>query len=83
MGEILQAPDIENVPMDWTQAQADAKKIREEGKFVMVWLFRGLFEQAHFLMGFEDTLMNYDEPEAMKDLLAYIAEFKKRQIRIR
>lgn len=77
------APDIENAPMDWTQAQADAKKIREEGKFVMVWLFRGLFEQSHFLMGFEDTLMNfYDEPEAMKDLIAYIAEFKKRQIRM-
>ena len=33
----------------------------------------GLFEQSHFLMGFEDTLMNYLlEPEASEELLDYI-----------
>ena len=77
------APDIENVPMDWTQAQADAEKIHAEGKFTMVWLFTGLFEQCHFLMGFEDTLVNLlTEPESMHELIAYIADFKKRQIKL-
>ena len=37
----------------------------------------GLFEQSHFLMGFEDTLMNYLlEPEASEELLDYITEYK-------
>lgn len=77
------APDLYSVPLDWTQAQADAEKIRAEGKFVMVWLPTGIFEQLHFLMGFEDTLMNFiAEPEAMHELIAYIRDFKLQQIRI-
>ena len=37
----------------------------------------GLFEQSHYLMGFEDTLMNFLlEPEAMGDLLDYITDYK-------
>lgn len=77
------APDIENAVLDWTQAQSDTAKFRAEGKLPMVWIFTGLFEQCHFLMGFEDTLINlYEEPEAMHELIAYIAEFKKKQIRL-
>ena len=43
----------------------------------------GLFEQSHFLMGFEDTLMNYLlEPEASEELLDYITEYKLKYARI-
>lgn len=81
--EFVKAPELETVPMDWTQAKADAEKARAEGKFVMCWIFTGLFEQCHFLMGFEDTFLNLmTEPEAMHELIAYIAEFKKRQIQL-
>jgi len=77
------APDLDKADLDWTQAKADADKFREEGKFVMVWLPTGIFEQLHFLMGFEDTLMNFiAEPEAMHELIDYIKEFKFQQIRI-
>ena len=37
----------------------------------------GMFERLHFLMGFEDTLMNFlVEPEAMEDLCAAVAEYR-------
>ncbi len=77
------APDIANIPLDWTQAQADAEKIRAEGKFVMVWSPTGVFEQLHFLMGFEDTLMGFlEEPEAMHELIDYVTQFKMAQIKL-
>ncbi|NLV49668.1 MAG: uroporphyrinogen decarboxylase (URO-D) [Clostridiales bacterium] len=81
--EYVKAPDLDAIPFDWTQVQADAEKIRAQDKFVMVWNVTGVFESLHFLMGFEDTLANLlEEPEAMHELIAYITEFKKTQIRL-
>jgi len=43
----------------------------------MGYLPTGLFEQLHFLMGFEDTLVNfYLEPEAMQDLIEAIGIYR-------
>lgn len=76
-------PDMTKVPLDWTQAQADAQKCRDAGKFVMVWNVTGLFEMSHFLMGFEDTLCNlYEEPEAMHDIINAIKDFKLSQLKL-
>ncbi len=81
--EYCKAPDLDNAPLDWTQAKADAEKIRADGKFVMVWSCTGLFETCHYLMGFEDTLCNFlEEPEAMHELIAYLTEFKKKQVQM-
>jgi hypothetical protein len=81
--EYVKAPDLNKLNLDWTQAKADAEKIRAEGKFVHVWLPTGVFEQLHFLMGFEDTLMNFlEEPESMHELIAYIKDWKLQQIQI-
>ena len=69
--------DFRDKGLDWTQAKADADKIRAEGKFVMCWNVTGLFEMTHFLMGFEDTFINLlEEPEAMHDLIDAIKDFK-------
>jgi len=79
----VKAPDIGNMKFDWTQAKADADRFKSEGKFAMVWVPTGIFEQLHFLMGFEDTLVNFlEEPEAMHDLIEYIKKFKMLQLRI-
>jgi hypothetical protein len=76
-------PDLTKIPLDWTQAKADAEKVRAEGKFVMVWKVTGLFESSHFLMGFEDTLCNLlEEPEAMHDLITAIKNFKLQQLQM-
>ena len=38
---------------------------------------RDRFERCHFLMGFEDTLMNFlMEPEAMHELLDYLLDWR-------
>ena len=73
--------DFRDRGLDWTQAKADAEKLRAEGKFTMVWNTTGLFEMSHFLMGFEDTLCNLiEEPEAMHEIIAAIKDFKLSQI---
>lgn len=78
----VKAPDIENFEIDWTEAKKQAEQIRSEGKFVMVWMPTGLFEECHFLMGFEDTLVNFlMEPEDMQDLINYIADYKIKYIK--
>jgi hypothetical protein len=72
----VQAPDL-TVSFDWTKAKETASKIDRKEKLVTTAMVTGLFERSHFLMGFEDTLMNYMlEPEAMHELLDYILEYK-------
>lgn len=73
--------DFRDLGLDWTQAKADAEKIRAEDKFVMVWTPNGLFECSHFLMGFEDTLCNLlEEPDAMHEIINAIKDFKLSQL---
>ena len=79
--DYVQFFDYRRKELDWTQAKADAEKFRAEGKLVMIWNVTGLFEMSHFLMGFEDTLMNLlEEPEAMHDLIENIKIFKLQQL---
>ena len=79
--DYVQFFDFRERGLDWTQAKADAEKIRADGKFVMIWNVTGLFEMSHFLMGFGDTLMNLiEEPEAMHDIIAAIKDFKISQL---
>ncbi len=79
----VKAPDLAGMSFDWTQAQADVQRIKAEGKFAMVWVPTGIFEQLHFLMGFEDTLVNLlEEPEAMHELIDYIKTAKMLQVQL-
>lgn len=72
----VKAPDL-TVSFDWTRAKEAIAKIDRKEKLVTTAMVTGLFERSHFLMGFEDTLMNYViEPEAMHELLDYILEYK-------
>ena len=37
----------------------------------------GIFEELHYLMGFEDTFINLmEEPEAMHELIAYLGDYR-------
>ncbi len=52
-------------------------QIDRENNLVMAFAPTGLFERLHFLMGFEDALVNFmAEPEAMADLCAAIGEYR-------
>ena len=72
----VKAPDL-TVSFDWARAKEAVSKIDRKAKLVTAAMVTGLFERSHFLMGFEDTLMNYKlEPEAMHELLDYILDYK-------
>ena len=76
--EYVNVPDIAaHCATGWERAQASAKSAREKGLLPMSLMSTGVFEQLHFLMGFEDTLMNFLlEPEAMHELIGAIGEYR-------
>ena len=81
--EYVKVPDIAGATLDWTGAQAQAREIRAGGKLAMSLMATGLFEQSHFLMGFEDTLINLiAEKDAMHALLDAILEYKLTWLRL-
>ncbi len=61
----------------WKPAIEECAKIDRKEKLATGVMVTGIFETAHFLMGFEDTLMNFlMEPEAMGELLDAILDWK-------
>lgn len=67
--------------LDWTTTDATVSGLDRSDCLVMPFVTGGLFERAHYLMGFEDALMNfYDEPDAMDALLGAIADWKIGQL---
>ncbi len=63
--------------LDWKATQDQIAQVDRDEELVMVPAFRGLFERAHCLMTFEDTLINmYEEPEAMNDLFGAYCDWK-------
>lgn len=76
--ETVHAPDIAgNCQTGWEESLAKAEEIRKEGKLVSVVMGTGIFEQLHFLMGFEDTLTNlYEHPREMHRLIDYILRYR-------
>lgn len=79
--DITRWRDYVNFPefpeFDWSDAKKTIDSIDRETTMVMVPSFRGLFERAHCLMTFEDTLINmYEEPEAMYELFGAYTDWK-------
>lgn len=73
----LKVPSLEG--FDWTEAEADAKKIDRTEKFVGIFCATGIFERSHFLMGFENTLCNLlMYPDEMAAVMRKIADYKLR-----
>ena len=78
--EQLVMPDLQancSDPALWEPFIKKADEIRANGDLVMAFMPTGVFERLHFLMGFEDMLMNYLlEPEDMMDLCNAIGEYR-------
>ncbi|MDR0874615.1 MAG: uroporphyrinogen decarboxylase (URO-D) [Clostridiales Family XIII bacterium] len=75
--ESFNAPNIEN--LDWSDTIARAEAARGTDKFITAFFPSGLFERLHFLMGFENALVNLMiEPEATKELIGAIGKFRMR-----
>ncbi len=81
--EYVHAPDIEaNCSEGWEEIRAQAEAVRGE-KLVAGFMGTGIFEQCHFLMGFEDTLSNlYEHPDEMHELIEYITDYRLRYVKL-
>ena len=76
--EYVHAPDIEaNCTQGWDMFYGMHKAQAGEDKLMAAFMPCGIFEQCHFLMGFEDTLTNlYEHPQEMHELIDYITEYR-------
>ncbi len=70
--------------VDWEAAAAkETAKWDRENKISFMMLINGIFERTHALMGFEDAMCAmYDEPEAYKELVNAITDYKVEVIKI-
>lgn len=76
--DYVHAPDLlENCTQGWEECAAMARERAGQDKLNTAFMGTGIFEQCHFLMGFEDTLTNlYEHPQEMHELIDYIAEYR-------
>lgn len=76
--QYVKVPDlVANCSTGWEDAMDTIEKIDKSEKLVTCFMGTGIFEQCHYLMGFEDTLTNLLlEPDAMHELIDVIAEYR-------
>jgi len=76
--DYVKVPDlVADCSEGWDEYKKMQDDIRAKGKLSMVIAVTGLFEQLHFLMGFEDMLTNFLlEPEAMHELCEVVGEYR-------
>ena len=76
--ETVHAPDLAaNCTEGWEECRRKARASAGEQQLVAGFMGTGIFEQCHFLMGFENTLTAlYEHPEEMHQLIEYITEYR-------
>ena len=82
--ETVHAPDLEAACTEgWEACRAEARAACGPDHLLAGFLGTGIFEQCHFLMGFEDTLTNlYAHPDEMHALIDYITEYRLTYVRM-
>ena len=77
--DTVHAPATDLPEEAWERAIAFASRTDRKEKLAAVMIAPGVFETCHYLMGMEDTLINfYEEPEAMHDLVEFITQYEMR-----
>lgn len=82
--DYVHAPDlIANCTQGWEECAAMARAAEKAGKISAAFMGTGIFEQCHFLMGFEDTLTNlYEHPQEMHELIEYITQYRIEYVKL-
>ncbi len=77
--DVVKAPPTQLPESAWERAKATNAAIDRSQQLAAVFMAPGIFEQVHYLMGMEDALVSYyEEPEAMQDLIDFLADFEVR-----
>ena len=81
--ETVHAPDLDAAcAAGWDTCRRHAALAEAEGRLLAGFMGTGIFEQCHFLMGFEDTLTNlYEHPDEMHELIETITEYRLDYVR--
>ena len=76
--DYVHAPDLaSNCGDGWDECAKAAREAAGEDRLVCGFMGTGIFEQTHFLMGFEDTLTGlYEHPQKMHELIDYITDYR-------
>ncbi len=76
--ETVHAPDLAaNCTGGWEECRRKARAAAGEQQLLAGFMGTGIFEQCHFLMGFENTLTAlYEHPKEMHRLIEYITEYR-------
>ena len=81
--DTVHAPDIDSCTEGWEACRTAARAACGQEKLLAGFMGTGIFEQCHFLMGFEDTLTNlYEHPDEMRQLIEYITEYRLRYVQL-
>ncbi len=82
--DYVHAPDLAtNCAEGWEECMKTAREAAGDRKLVCGFMGTGMFEQTHFLMGFEDTLTNlYEHPDEMHELIEYIADYRIQYVKM-
>ena len=81
--EVVHAPDLgTNCAEGWDACRAAARAACGEEHLLAGFMGTGIFEQCHFLMGFENALTSlYEHPREMHELIEYITEYRLDYVR--
>ena len=76
--ETVHAPNLAaSCTAGWEDCRAAARSAAGEEKLLAGFMGTGIFEQCHFLMGFENTLTAlYEHPDEMHRLIDYITDYR-------
>jgi hypothetical protein len=75
--KVVKAPKLDYPQSEWDKFKPQINEVDRNETFVTIFGAPGIFEQLHYLMGMDDCLIAfYEEPEAMKELINYITEWK-------
>ena len=82
--EVVHAPDIRNNGQEgWEEFRKIQREKAGDERLLAGFMGTGIFEQCHFLMGFEDTLTNfYEHPKEMHELIDYILQYRLEFVRM-
>ncbi len=82
--EVVHAPDLlTNCSTGWEECRKRWREIAGEETLVTGFMGTGIFEECHFLMGFENTLTSlYEHPDEMHALIEYILEYRLQYVKM-
>lgn len=81
--KVVKAPRLDYSQAEWDKYKPGVEAIDRNEVFATSFMAPGVFEQLHYLMGMDDCLINfYEEPEAMKGLINYIADWEVEYARL-